>query len=179
MRLEYDWLELWKAVVDLLGFLSGKLDSLVTTGGIERLVQESIRLLDLALRRADLFLPTPTAVHEFIYEVVRSSAVIGKQTLLLQSLGQPTSVDRGASLRSDSVSEALSRVLATTAYYEGKLASADTRSAKDAFRTVSKDIDQNGLHSAHDVDDIDPPKHAEDVVSIIRVACTDGLALMT
>jgi hypothetical protein len=179
MRLEYDWLELWKAVVDLLGFVSGKLDSLVTTGGIDRLVQESIRLLDLALRRADIFLPTPTAVHEFIYEVVRSSAVIGKQTLLLQSLGQPTSVDRGASLRSDSVSEALSRVLATTAYYEGKLASADTRSAKDAFRTVSKDIDQNGLHSAHDVDDTDPPKHAEDVVSIIRVACTDGLALMT
>ncbi|KAG1885479.1 hypothetical protein F4604DRAFT_103814 [Suillus subluteus] len=179
MRLEYDWLELWKAIVDLLGFLSGKLDSLVTTGGIERLVQESVRLLDLALRRADLFLPTPTAVHEFIYEVVRSSAVIRKQTLLLQSLGQPTSVDRGASLRSDSVSKALSRVLSTAAYYEEKLASADTRSAKDAFRIVSKDIEQNGLHSAHDADDTDPPKHAEDVVSFIRVACADGLALMT
>ncbi|KAG1864749.1 hypothetical protein DFJ58DRAFT_867178 [Suillus subalutaceus] len=179
MRLEYDWLELWKAIVDLLGFLSGKLDSLVTTGGIERLVQESVRLLDLALRRADLFLPTPTAVHEFIYEVVRSSAVIRKQSLLLQSLGQPTSVDRGASLRSDSVSKALSRVLSTAAYYEEKLASADTRSAKDAFRIVSKDIEQNGLHSAHDADDTDPPKHAEDVVSFIRVACADGLALMT
>lgn len=179
MRLEYDWLELWKAVVDLLGFLSGKLDSLVTTGGIERLVQESVRLLDLALRGADIFLPAPTAVHEFIYEVVRSSAVIRKQSLLLQSLGQPTAVNRGASLRSDSVSKALSRVLSTAAYYEGKLASADTRSAKDAFRIVSKDIEQNGLHSAHDADDTDPLKHAEDVVSFIRVACADGLALMT
>ncbi|KAG2155581.1 hypothetical protein DEU56DRAFT_943416, partial [Suillus clintonianus] len=178
MRLEYDWLELWKAVVGLLGFLSGKLDSLVTTGGIERLVQETIRLLDLALRRADLFLPTPAALHEFIYEVVRSSAVIRKQTLLLQSLGQPTSADRGASLRSDSASNALARVLSTVAYYEGKLASASTRSAKDAFRTVSKDIEQNGLHSAHDMDDTDPLKHAEDVVSFIRVACADGLALM-
>lgn len=179
MRLEYDWLELWKAVVDLLGFLSGKLDSLVTTGGVERLVQESVRLLDLALRGADIFLPAPTAVHEFIYEVVRSSAVIRKQSLLLQSLGQPTAVNRGASLRSDSVSKALSRVLSTAAYYEGKLASADTRSAKDAFRIVSKDIEQNGLHSAHDADDTDPLKHAEDVVSFIRVACADGLALMT
>lgn len=179
IRLEYDWLELWKAVVDLLGFLSGKLDSLVTTGGIERLVQETIRLLDLALRKADLILPTPTAVHEFIYEVVRSSAVIRKQTLLLESLGQPTSVDRGASLRSDSASNTLSRILSTAAYYEGKLTSAGTRSAKDAFRTVSKDIEQNGLHSAHNADDTDPPKHAEDVVSFIRVACTDGLALMS
>lgn len=179
MRLEYDWIELWKAVVDLLGFLSGKLDSLATTGGIERLVQETIRLLDLALRRVDLFLPTPTAVHEFIYEVVRSSAVIRKQTLLLESLGQPTSVDRGASLRSDSASKALSRVLSTAAYYEGKLASAGTRSAKDAFRIVSKDIEQNGLHSAHDTDVTDPPKHAEDIVSFIRVACADGLALMS
>ncbi|KAG2076883.1 hypothetical protein BDR04DRAFT_630852 [Suillus decipiens] len=179
MRLEYDWLELWKAIVNLLGFLSGKLDSLVTTGGIEQLVQESIRLLDLALRTADLFLPTPTAAHEFIYEVVRSSAVIRKQTLLLQSLGQPTSVDRGALLRSDSVSKALSRVLSIAAYYEGKLASADTRSAKDAFLVVSKDIEQNGLQSMHDADDTDPPKHAEDVVSFIRIACVDGLALMT
>ncbi|KAG1783513.1 hypothetical protein EV702DRAFT_1053969 [Suillus placidus] len=179
MRLEYDWIELWKAVVDLLGFLSGKLDSLVTTGGIERLVQETIRLLDLALRRVDLFLPTPSAVHEFIYEVVRSSAVIRKQTLLLESLGQPTSVDRGASLRSDSASKALSRVLSTTVYYEGKLASAGTRSAKDAFRIVSKDIEQNGLHSAHDADVTDPPKHAEDIVSFIRVACADGIALMS
>ncbi|KAG2367783.1 hypothetical protein BDR07DRAFT_1469429 [Suillus spraguei] len=179
MRLEYDWLELWKAIVNLLGFLSGKLDSLVTTGGIEQLVQESIRLLDLALRTADLFLPTPTAVHEFVYEVVRSSAVIRKQTLLLQSLGQPTSVNRGALLRSDSVSKALSRVLSMAAYYEGKLVSADTRSAKDAFRVVSKDIEQNGLQSMHDADDTDPPKHAEDVVSFIRIACADGLALMT
>ncbi|KIK49428.1 hypothetical protein CY34DRAFT_69321 [Suillus luteus UH-Slu-Lm8-n1] len=154
---KYDWLELWKAVVDLLGFLSGKLDSLMTTGGIERLVQEAIRLLDLALRRADLFLPTPTAIHEFIYEIIRSSAVIRKQTVLLESLGQPTSVDRGALLRSDSASKALSRILSTAAYYEGKLESSGTRSAKDAFRIVSKDIEQNGLHTAHDADDTDPP----------------------
>ncbi|KAG0707480.1 hypothetical protein DFH29DRAFT_627107 [Suillus ampliporus] len=178
MRLEYDWLELWKAVVGLLGFISGKLDSLITTGGIERLVQETIRLLDLALRRADLFLPTPTALHEFIYEVVRSSAVIRKQLLLLQSLGQSTSADRGASLRSDSVSKALARVLSTIAYYEGKLSSAGIHSAKDAFRIVSKDIERNSLHDTHDADDTDPPQHAEDVVSFIRIACADGLALM-
>lgn len=77
--------------------------------------------------------------------------------MLLESLGQPTSVDRGASLRSDSASKALSRILSTVAYYEGKLESSGTRNAKDTFRTVSKDIEQNGLHTAHDADDTDPP----------------------
>jgi hypothetical protein len=37
---EYDWVELWRAVVGLLSFLSNKLDSLITTGGVERLAQE-------------------------------------------------------------------------------------------------------------------------------------------
>lgn len=37
---EYDWAELWRAVIGLLGFLSNKLDSLMTTGGVERLAQE-------------------------------------------------------------------------------------------------------------------------------------------
>jgi len=90
------------------------------------------------------------------YEVVRSSVVIRKQTLLLQSLAKPTPADHRASLRSDTASKALARILSTTAYYDGKLSSAGTRSAKDAFRIVSKDIEQNGLHSAHDVDDSDP-----------------------
>jgi len=37
---EYDWTELWRAVVGLLGFLSNKLDSLITTGGVETLAKE-------------------------------------------------------------------------------------------------------------------------------------------
>jgi hypothetical protein len=37
---DYDWAELWRAAVGLLDFLSNKLDSLMTTGGVERLAQE-------------------------------------------------------------------------------------------------------------------------------------------
>lgn len=37
---EYDWQELWRSIIGLLDFLSNKLDSLVTTGGVERLAQE-------------------------------------------------------------------------------------------------------------------------------------------
>ena len=36
----YHWQELWRALVLLLDFLASKLDSLVTTGGIEQLAQE-------------------------------------------------------------------------------------------------------------------------------------------
>ena len=71
---------------------------------------------------------------------------------MLQSIATPISADHRASLRSDGASKALDRILSTAAYYEEKLSSG-TRSAKDAFRIVSKDIEQNGLQSTHDVDD--------------------------
>lgn len=37
---DYEWLELWKAIIAVLGFLASKLDHLTTTGGIENLIQE-------------------------------------------------------------------------------------------------------------------------------------------
>lgn len=37
---DYEWLELWKAIIAVLGFLASKLDQLTTTGGIENLVHE-------------------------------------------------------------------------------------------------------------------------------------------
>ena len=36
--IEYDWKEIWRSVIGLLGFLSNKIDSLITTGSIESLV---------------------------------------------------------------------------------------------------------------------------------------------
>jgi hypothetical protein len=37
---DYDWAELWRSAVGLLDFLSNKLNSLTTTGGVESLAQE-------------------------------------------------------------------------------------------------------------------------------------------
>lgn len=37
---DYHWPELWKALIGLLDFLVNKLDSLLTTGGVEQLIQE-------------------------------------------------------------------------------------------------------------------------------------------
>ncbi|KAJ6621181.1 hypothetical protein B0H10DRAFT_1020010 [Mycena sp. CBHHK59/15] len=55
IRLEYPWQELWSALVGLLGFLSAKLDSLTTTGGVEQLARATILLLDLCLAKCDQF----------------------------------------------------------------------------------------------------------------------------
>lgn len=37
---DYEWLELWKAIIAVLAFLASKLDHLTTTGGVENLIQE-------------------------------------------------------------------------------------------------------------------------------------------
>lgn len=81
---EYDWKELWTALLGLLNFLASKIDSLATTGGVEHLVREvmliesvksrmilmsdrqAILLIDLALSKSESYLPSPRSLHEFI-----------------------------------------------------------------------------------------------------------------
>ncbi|KAF8899008.1 hypothetical protein BD779DRAFT_1486579 [Infundibulicybe gibba] len=78
IRLDYEWIELWISIIGLLKFLTTKLDSLTTTGGVERLVRETVLLLDLCLFGTETYLPTPQSIHEF---------VVRRQTSLLNSLG--------------------------------------------------------------------------------------------
>lgn len=63
---EYEWKELWGALVGLLQFLSAKFDSLTTTGGVEQIIRETVVLLELSLSRSEVYLPSPGAIHEFI-----------------------------------------------------------------------------------------------------------------
>ncbi|KAK7058392.1 hypothetical protein VNI00_002026 [Paramarasmius palmivorus] len=80
---EYEWKELWTATIGLLNFFATKLDSLYTTGGVETLIRETVAFLDLSLIESSSFLPTPASLHEFIYELVRSSPTLEKQTQIL------------------------------------------------------------------------------------------------
>ncbi|ETW87018.1 hypothetical protein HETIRDRAFT_166541 [Heterobasidion irregulare TC 32-1] len=152
IRLEYHWLELWKAVFGLLDFLVNKLDSLATTGGIQVLAQETILLLDSAFRKADDFLPAPSAVHASMYELVRSAPALRKLKIMLRSLAVPnSSLD-------ESPSNALSRLIAAATYYEEKIASAQSRTASQALRVVAKNIDQDGIHGLdHESHTENPP----------------------
>ncbi|KAI0052510.1 hypothetical protein FA95DRAFT_1675192 [Auriscalpium vulgare] len=177
IRLEYGWLQLWKAVIGVLDFLANKLENLDTTGGVEMLLQETIVLLDLVCTKADAFLPSPHAVHELIYELVRSAPTLRKQPLILQSValqrttGNPSSVESQAS-------QALSRLLTTNDYYEDKLGSAQARSANKAISIVARDIEQDGIHGVRDTAIETPPLHSEGVIIFLRHVYTDGMALM-
>ncbi|KII94087.1 hypothetical protein PLICRDRAFT_50074 [Plicaturopsis crispa FD-325 SS-3] len=177
IRLVYDWKEYWGAVLGVLNFLASKLDSLVTTGGIEQLVEETVALLDLAMCKADTFLPTPQAVHEFIYELVRSSAMLRKQSSILQSLANPRGHRRSSSI-SERPRDTLAHMLATIDFYEDIIAKAGARSAKGAMQTLGKQIDSDGLHGVQDHSFEELPKNSAEVLGFIRYACADGLSLM-
>jgi len=179
IRLEYDWTEFWRALIGLLNFLSNKLESLATTGGVERLAREAILVLDLAISRADTFLPTPQSIHEFIYELVRSSPVLKKQVSLLQLLSLPAPQRRASWMTDQQPTIMLSRILSVTEFYEEKIAIAGAVSAKDAMDIVAREIEADGLHGVEPAQDMDqPPKHSEDVFGFARYACVDGLSLM-
>ncbi|KAF9225457.1 hypothetical protein BS17DRAFT_599432 [Gyrodon lividus] len=179
VRLDYEWLELWKAILGLLAFLVSKLDHLAATGGVERLIQETLHLIDFAMSKAEVLLPGSGDIHVLIYELVLSSNVFRKQSVLLQSLGQPGSMDRRTSLRSESASKSLKHLLSVVSYYEGQISGTTARTAKDSLRVVAKLIEKDGLHGVNDTrDNEDLPNRAEDVIGFIRYGTRDGLSLM-
>ncbi|KZT02439.1 DUF1741-domain-containing protein [Laetiporus sulphureus 93-53] len=177
-RLEYHWQELWKALVGLLDFLANKLDSLITTGGIEQLVHETLLLIDLALCRSSGYLPTPAAIHELVYEVVHSAPTFRKQQTLLDKLALPKSITRARLAAESPATEALTNILSVTDHYEGKVTMAGAASARSALRVVAKEIEKDGLIYRTDLHKEEPIKQSEDVVGFIRYAYMDGLALM-
>ncbi|GLB35898.1 putative DUF1741 [Lyophyllum shimeji] len=177
VRLDYEWKELWSALIGLLNFLSTKIDSLDTTGGVELIVRETIVLLDLALTTSEAYLPTPAAVHEFIYELIRSSTVLRSQIGLLSTLAMPQLNARQATWTTRS-SDALDAILEIVAFYESKVSQANARTAKAAMGIVAKEIEADGLYATRNPRNLQAPIRSEDVLGFTRFACIDGLALM-
>ncbi|KAF8078888.1 hypothetical protein FPV67DRAFT_1558084 [Lyophyllum atratum] len=177
VRLEYEWKELWTALIGLLNFLSTKIDSLDTTGGIEQIVREVIFLLDLSLAKSEMFLPSPNALHEFIYELVWSSSILKSQTSLLHSLTvqQP---DPRQAIWINRSTDALASILEIVEFYEYKVSQAGARTARAAMGVVAKEIEVDGLHAPKTLRESQVPVRSDDVLGFARYACVDGLALM-
>lgn len=193
LRLEYEWKELWSAILGLLHFLAAKLDNLVTAGGVELLIREvgqridfygifsrslqTIFLLSLCLSKCETFLPTPQALHDFVYELVRAASDLQSQAALLKRLAGPESKVRRHSLVQQPT-ELLMKIVTITQFYEQKVTQSQARTAKDALRAVSREIEANGLYGLTDSREPEPPQQSEDVLSFSRYACMDGMALM-
>ncbi|EIW64282.1 uncharacterized protein TRAVEDRAFT_33082 [Trametes versicolor FP-101664 SS1] len=160
VRLDYHWQELWRALVLLLDFLASKLESLTTTGGIEQLVQETLLLVDFALCRSEQLLPSPAAVNELVYEVVRSAEVFRKQHALLEKLANPHSntSPKRVSGSKPRAKQALENIIALAEQFEAKLREAGVRSANQGLRAVAKDIEKSdGLSYGVDLHGADDP----------------------
>ncbi|KAJ7808228.1 hypothetical protein B0H14DRAFT_2870596 [Mycena olivaceomarginata] len=173
IRLEYSWQELWSALIGLLAFLSSKLDSLLTTGGVEQLARATILLLDQCLAKCETFLPTPQAIHQFVYELVRSAPVLEAQLSLLNTLTLPQAERRS----SWTTEQPAAAEVITRAFYRTKVTEAHVQSARGAMRVVAAEIDRDGLHGIRDAPDTEPPGEVADV-AFARFACSDILSLM-
>ncbi|KAJ7751293.1 hypothetical protein DFH07DRAFT_745670 [Mycena maculata] len=179
IRLEYTWQELWSALIGLLSFLSSKLDSLVTTGGVEQLARATILLLDLCLAKCEIFLPTPQSIHQFVYELVRSSPILDGQLSLLKAPALPQAERRTSWTNEQPAEVLLARLLSTTEFYQTKVAEAHAQSAKGAMRVVAGEIDRDGLYGVKDglETETEPPGDVAEVI-FSRYACCDVLSLM-
>lgn len=90
------------------------------------------------------------------YELVRSSDIVRKQTGILQTLTAPGSVDRRTSLRSESASKSLRRVLSVISYYEEEISRSGAQTAKESLRLVARLVDEEGVQGVQDRHEEDP-----------------------
>ncbi|CAE6407534.1 unnamed protein product [Rhizoctonia solani] len=129
IRIDYHWSELWRAIVATLVFLLSKQDIIVSgTVPIDRVIAEVVQVLDLAVVCADGFLPSPEAVHQLVYEMVRASP----------TLRQLTKRERGK------YNQSLQDLLMTIEFYENQLEG--TNSAENVIQVLAREIERDGVY---------------------------------
>ncbi|KAL5519495.1 hypothetical protein ACEPAH_1178 [Sanghuangporus vaninii] len=175
-RLEYHWEELWRSLILLLDFLSAKMSESLK---VEQLVQETVILLDFSLSHAESFLGTPQAVHQLVYELVRSTVTLHKQHPLCQK--KQTKKRPGGQFTTNP-SVALRRLLDSAAHYEQVIrdSGAKTSSANSVLRAIAREVDRDGVLGAREMNDDEAPKHSDELgeIGFIRYAYGDVLTLI-
>ncbi|CAE6470466.1 unnamed protein product [Rhizoctonia solani] len=130
IRVDYYWNELWRAIAATLVFLLSKQDVIVNgTVPIDRVIAEVVQVLDLAVACADGFLPSPEAVHQLVYEMVRASPTLRLLTKREQ---------RGK------YNQSLQDLLMTIEFYENQLEG--TSSADNVMRVLAREIERDGIY---------------------------------
>ncbi|KAH7334502.1 hypothetical protein B0J17DRAFT_673643 [Rhizoctonia solani] len=131
IRVDYHWNELWRTIIATLVFLLSKQDVIVSsTVPIDRVIAELVQILDLAVACADGFLPSPEAVHQLVYEMVRAFPTLQQLTKREQ---------RGK------YNQSLQDLLMTIEFYENQLEGV-THSADNVMRVLAKEIERDGIY---------------------------------
>ncbi|KAI5116918.1 hypothetical protein M0805_003991 [Coniferiporia weirii] len=177
-RLDYHWEELWRSLISLLDFLSTKLPN---SPKVEKLVQETIMLLDFSYCYAESYLGSPQAVHQLVYELARSTAILQK----LQPFCQNSFDTNGPKRHGTSTArpaDALRRLLDAAAHCEKKVheSGAHAGSASAVLRAIGREIERDGLYGGRERNEEEAPKHSDGLgeVGFVRFAYADGLTLM-
>ncbi|KAJ3977857.1 hypothetical protein EV361DRAFT_943954 [Lentinula raphanica] len=175
---DYYWKELWSCILLLLEFLANKLDGLYTTGGVEKLVQETIVLLNICLSGCSSFLPSPHAIHELIYELVHGYEIIQKQAALLRTLALSSSMSIPEP-QTKAPSQLLTSMLETVGHYKTKIALVGKISATQAMQTVAREIDRDGLYGVTEAQHIVLPKRSNEIFGFAKYGSADILAWLS
>lgn len=178
IRLEYHWVEFWRAILGLLEFLTKKMDELQSAAGICLLIKETLSLLDLSITTAQAFLPSAKALHEFVYELTRSSSILKSQDSLLKKLDVTgMSRERRSTISGRTTSDSLTVLVTVVDFYEAKIG--HTRSASQALRTVAQEIDRDGLRGVDENQDLEiRSAPMDEVTGLLRCVYADCTALM-
>lgn len=87
VRLQYQWRDLWSALINLLRYVISNESSLISTWskGIFALFIQICNLCNMFVTYGDTFLPSPTSYDELYYEIIRMKQVFDNlQALVLR-----------------------------------------------------------------------------------------------
>ncbi|CAE7224915.1 unnamed protein product [Rhizoctonia solani] len=164
IRIDYHWSELWRTIIATLVFLLSKQDVIISGAvPIDRVIGEVVQALDLAVACADGFLPSPEAVHQLVYEMVRASPTLRQLTKREQ---------RGK------YNQSLQDLLMTIEFYENQLAG--TNSADSVLHVLAREIERDGVYGISAREREEPGNIISGgEINFARWACSDGLALVS
>ncbi|KZV99039.1 hypothetical protein EXIGLDRAFT_831813 [Exidia glandulosa HHB12029] len=185
-RFVYHWDELWKSLIGLLDFLATKVD-LASTPRAEELVHLTIMLLRSALLASEAILPTPAAVHQYVYELVRSHGVLQKHKAALPYASTRSASQKRGQTSAFRASRAMAELEKVISYYSDKLAGKDAsgRTVEAVMASIRAEVDRDGIfgmtHGGAETDeDHEQSAYSKDLsaASFSPWACIDGLALV-
>jgi hypothetical protein len=130
---DYLWKELWVALLELLNFLAVKMENVKSRPGAATLILDTLALLGYAIDCADIFMATATSVHQLIYELTRSTAILQRQVGILTALGVGDL-------------SALKRLIKISEFYETVIRNANAKTPGSAARALAKDIERDDVH---------------------------------
>lgn len=187
IRLDYHWEELWRSIVAVLDFVASRLENVRVLGRVDELIQETLITLEGATIVSEALMPTPEALHQFVYEIVRSKPTIDKQMDCLTSLEAPmpsaTEKSRGGapSIAAQAL-HAITTIQGMSTYYETKINEAgSSMEIGDVMKVIAAEVERDGIR-IDSSQSLDPPTRRTDPTAeanFVKWACNDGLALLS